>query len=210
MQLNSLIERVEIPARQARSVRVGAGRRVRVTTETGGQVGDLFAFTGDDLAEHLSAAHTRAHVGRLFPAVGEQFVTDLREPILTLIEDASPGRHDMLIPACDPARYRALGVVGAHASCAENLRRVAGPLGREIDVVPQPVNVFMDIPVDQEGDLAWLRSPAAAGASITFEAVRECVVIVSACPQDLVDINGGTPKPLVLEYAAHMEGSVRS
>ncbi|WP_116040522.1 DUF1989 domain-containing protein [Amycolatopsis palatopharyngis] len=206
MQLNSLIERIEIAAREASAVRVAAGQHLRVTTETGGQVGDLFAFTGDDLAEHLSAAHTRAHVNRLFPAVGEQFVTDRREPVLTLLEDTSPGRHDMLIPACDPARYRGLGVSGPHASCAQNLRLAAETHGREIDVVPQPVNVFMDIPVDQDGGLSWRRSPAAAGASITFEAVRDCVVVVSACPQDLVDINCGTPKPLLLD----LEGPARS
>ncbi|PRX49356.1 hypothetical protein B0I33_103391 [Prauserella shujinwangii] len=199
MQLNTLIERVEVPAREGRLVRLAAGRRVRVTTETGGQVGDLFAFTGDDLSEHLSAAHTRAHLDRLFPAVGEQFVTDRRRPILTLVEDTSPGRHDLLIPACDPARYRALGVTSPHASCAENLRHALAGLGRELPVVPQPVNVFMDIPVDPAGGLAWLPSPAPPGAAITFEAVRDSVVVVSACPQDLVGINARGPQPLVVE-----------
>lgn len=194
-----------MPARDARLVHVTAGQRIRFVTETGGQVGDVFAFVADDLTEHLSAAHTRAHVNRLFPAIGEQFVTTLRQPILTLVDDTSPGRHDMLIPACDPARYRALGVTGRHASCAENLRTAVEAIGHRIDVVPQPVNIFMDIPVSSTAELAWLASPAEAGAGITFEAVRDCVVVVSACPQDLVDINGGEPKPLVVEL---MKGSI--
>lgn len=190
---------VEVPAREARAVPATAGQLLRISTESGGQVGDLFAFTADDPTEYLSAAHTRAHVNRLFPEVGEQFVTTLRQPILTLVEDTSPGRHDMLIPACDPARYRALGADNRHPSCAENLRKVLGEVGIDLPVVPQPVNIFMDIPVTADGELLWLPSPAPAGASITFEVVRDCVVVVSACPQDLVDINNGMPTSLIID-----------
>ncbi len=180
-------------------MRLTAGDRARVVTETGGQVGDLFAFVADDLGEHLSAAHTRVHVNRLFPRVGEQFVTTARQPILTLVEDTSPGHHDMLVPACDPARYRSLGQHGWHASCAENLRTATDDIGHRLEVVPQPVNLFMNIPVSRDGGLDWLPSQAAAGASVTLEAVRDCLVVLSACPQDLVEINDGDPGPLVLE-----------
>jgi hypothetical protein len=204
MRPQSLIGKLDVPAREARLVELTAGERVRVITETGGQVGDVFAFVADDLTEHLSAAHTRAHVNRLFPAVGEQFVTTRRKPILTLAEDTSPGRHDMLIPACDPARYRALGVTGWHASCAENLRTAIDGIGHQVEVVPQPVNIFMNIPVSTDGELTWKSSLAEAGAAITFEAVRDCVVVVSACPQDLVDISGGEPESLLIE----LEGSI--
>lgn len=199
MQL-TLQRRVVVPAREGRRIGLRVGEHLRVSTEEGGQVGDLFAFTtasmGGARPEWLSAAHTRAHHSRLFPEVGQPFVTDRRRPILTLVQDTSPGRHDMLIPACDPARYAALGVSGWHASCAENLRTA---LGGDLDVVPQPVNLFMDIPVTDAGKLLWNTSPAGPGAAVTVRAELDCVVVVSACPQDIVGINGGTPKPLVLE-----------
>ncbi|MND06963.1 hypothetical protein D3C83_286690 [compost metagenome] len=37
---------------------------------------------------------------------------------------------------------------------------------------------------------------ARAGASVTFRAKRDCIVAMSACPQDLVPVNahGCTPK----------------
>ncbi|MGN9845669.1 urea carboxylase-associated family protein [Nonomuraea sp. H19] len=120
--------RTVVPAREGRAVRVTAGQRVSVVDLEGGQVGDVFAFvpasagsggSAEALTEHLSAAHTRGSTNRLFPAVGQQFVTDRRRPLLTLVSDTSPGWHDMLIPACDPARYAALGVEGVHASCAD-------------------------------------------------------------------------------------------
>ncbi|GAA3747722.1 urea carboxylase-associated family protein [Salinactinospora qingdaonensis] len=197
---------VAVPARQARAVAVTAGECVRVIDTKGRQVGDLFAFTRADPREYLSAAHTRAHVGRLFPAIGEEFVTNHRRPLLTLVDDTSPGRHDMLIAACDPARYRALGVSGWHASCAENLRSAASALGVDIEDTPQPVNLFMNIPVTDTGDLTWDPARTVPGDSVTLRAERDCFVVVSACPQDLIDINSGVPTCLEIEVSAEPTG----
>ena len=156
------MSRVVVPAGAGRAVLVREGERVRVVDVEGGQVGDVFAFVAQDPDEHLSASHTRTSTGRLFPLVGEQFVTSRRRPILTLVADTSPGVHDMLIAACDPARYRALGIE-QHASCADNLRNAMAQIGMTIGSVPQPVNVFMNIPIGVNGDLQWLAAPSRAG-----------------------------------------------
>ncbi|WP_084959551.1 DUF1989 domain-containing protein [Thermoactinospora rubra] len=193
--------RVIVPAAEGRAVKVRAGQRVRVVDLEGGQVGDVFAFAADDVSEHLSASHTRAATSRLFPAIGEPFVTDRRRPILTLAADTSPGEHDMLIAACDPARYRDLGAPG-HASCADNLTASLAKLGLAVPVVPQPVNVFMRIPVADGGRLSWLNSISRPGDAITFEAAMDCLFVVSACPQDLVGINGHKPTPLAIDLLA--------
>ncbi|TQS26847.1 DUF1989 domain-containing protein [Microbispora sp. KK1-11] len=193
------IERTVVPAREARAVRVPQGRRVSVVDLEGGQVGDVFAFAADDVTEHLSASHTRSSTNRLFPAVGERFVTDRRRPILTLVSDTSPGRHDMLIAACDPERYAALGAQPSHASCAGNLHQALASMGLAVPFTPQPVNVFMRIPVDEEGRLDWLPAVSRPGDAITFQAVMDCVLVVSACPQDLVAINGGVPTSLAID-----------
>lgn len=198
MVLKSATSRVVVPAASGRAVRVRRGDRVRVIDVEGGQVGDLFAFAAGDPSEHLSASHTRTSTGRLFPLVGEQFVTTLRRPILTLVDDTSPGVHDMLIAACDPARYQALGVE-EHASCADNLQRALAELGMSVDVVPQPVNVFMNIPVGVSGELSWLPATSRPGDALTFAAEMDCVVVVSACPMDLNAINGDRPTQLGVE-----------
>jgi uncharacterized protein YcgI (DUF1989 family) len=202
-----LSRHIEVPGGTGRAVRVRAGELVRVVDVAGGQVGDVFAFAADGSGEHPtdehhSAAHTRAATSRLFPTVGEPFVTDRRRPILTLVADTSPGEHDMLIAACDPQRYAQLGAPG-HRSCATNLREAlavirhpyAGP-------TPQPINVFMRIPVGADGSLSWLPAPTAAGDAITFRAELDAVVVVSSCPQDLVGINRGAPSPLAVEVLA--------
>lgn len=195
---------VEVPARSGRAVRVGRGDRVRIVDVRGGQVGDVFAFAAPRpgehvLREHLSAAHTRAYTSRLLPELGDSFVTNQRRPILRLEEDLSPGHHDMLIAACDPPRYAALGQP-EHESCAQNLHRALEALDLETPRVPQPVNVFMHIPVTPAtGALEWLPATTAPGDSITFTTEMDCVVAVSACPQDLAGINASGLSELLIE-----------
>jgi hypothetical protein len=190
---------IDVPAREGRGVRVAAGRRFRVIDVEGGQVADTFAFRADDASEYHSAEHTRAVVSRLFPRVGEHFVTNHRRPILRFEEDASPGIHDMLCAACDPERYTGLGVDGWHASCQENLRRAMAELGVPDVEVPQPINLFMNIPVLGDGELGWEPAPTQAGDSVTLRAEMDCYVVVSACPQDIVPINGGNPTSIAIE-----------
>jgi uncharacterized protein YcgI (DUF1989 family) len=194
--MTQTVSRTTVPARTGRAVRVQRGDHVRVVDIAGAQVGDLFAYVATPAgitAEHLSASHTRAAVSRLFPAVGEAFVTDRRRPILTLVDDTSPGEHDLLIAACDDARYAALGVPD-HPSCARNLRAALS-----VDVIPQPVNVFMRVPIVAGNTLDWLPAATRPGDSITFRAELDCVVVVSACPQDLTVINGEAPTDLAID-----------
>lgn len=190
---------IRIPAREGRGVRVEAGTRFRVIDPEGGQVGDLFAFNTDDVSEYASAEHTRAALSRLFPRVGQAFVTNRRRPILHFVADDSPGVHDLLCAACDPTRYAGLGVAGWHASCQENLQTAMAEHGHDAVEVPQPINLFMNIPVRPDGTLGWEPALTKAGDSVTFEALMDVVVVVSACPQDIVPINRGEPGPLEIE-----------
>jgi len=190
---------IDVPAREGRGVRVAAGQSFRVIDVEGGQVADTFAFVADDISEYHSAEHTRVHVNRLFPRPGEHFVTNHRRPILLLESDDTPGIHDMLCAACDPERYTGLGVEGWHASCQENLQRAMADLGFDRVDVPQPINLFMNIPVLADGELGWEPAPTVAGDSVTLRAEIDCLVVVSACPQDIVPINGNHPTRIAIE-----------
>lgn len=192
-------ERIVVPAREGRAVEVAGGRRFRVIDLEGGQVADTFAFRADDLSEYHSAEHTRVHVDRLFPRPGEDFVTNRRRPILHFEEDATPGVHDMLCAACDPWRFEGLGVEGWHASCRENLERAMAALGHERVEIPQPINLFMNIPVDENGELGWLPATTKPGDHVVLRAEMDIVLAVSACPQDIVAINDRNPTPVAIE-----------
>ncbi|HEY2429771.1 MAG TPA: urea carboxylase-associated family protein [Acidimicrobiales bacterium] len=188
-----------VPARTGLAVDVDAGQRVAVVDVEGGQVGDFFAFNRDDLSEHLSASHTRAFTSRLLPGIGECFVSSRRRPMLRVVADTSPGYHDMLIAACDEARYAQLGFEDGHASCAENLATALAATGRTVSHVPQPFNVFMRTPAGPDGTIAWLPAESAVGDRYEMEALIDLVVVLSACPSDTVGINVGGPTALAIE-----------
>jgi len=190
---------IHIPAREGRGVQVKAGTRFKVIDLEGGQVGDLFAFCADDIREYASAEHIRVFVNRLFPQPGEYFVTNQRRPILFFEADHSPGIHDLLCAACDPSRYTGLGVTEWHASCQENLRTVMAGFGHAYVETPQPINLFMNIPVGEGNSISFEPALTKPGDHVIMRAERDCTIVVSACPQDIISINSHKPKPLAIE-----------
>jgi hypothetical protein len=143
------------------------------------------------------------------PKVNDTLVSNVREPILTVVEDTSGGVHDTLIAACDPARYKGLGVENweQHGSCSENLVLAlkelndrAGLKGNKavggdvtVNTVPAPLNLFMNIPWDEDGDVAFASPKCKKGGFVRMKAERDIVVVMSACPQDVLDINARKP-----------------
>jgi len=197
-------ERVVVPAREGRAVRLAAGEYVRIVDLEGQQIADTFAYNLDDVTEYHSAPHTRAVLSRLFPRVGEAFYTNRRQPILTLVEDNSPGIHDMKIAACDIFRYQlplpqGLAVEGWHASCQENVEKAMAGCGFDKVVVPQSINLFMDTPGLEDGRIAWLEAKTKPGDNVVLRAEMNCYLVVSSCPQDILVINASKPSPVAIE-----------
>lgn len=184
-----------IASGQARAFQLAAGQRLRVATIEGGQVVDTWALALPDLDERMSMEHTRARLLTVSPRAGDYLFSDRRRPIVQLVEDTSPGVHDTLIAACDQERYTQLGHEGKHQNCADNFHAALAELGYAAPRVPAPLNVFMNVPVAGDGTLSFEPASAQPGASVTFEAVRDVVVVLSACPQDLVPINGPAMRP---------------
>jgi uncharacterized protein YcgI (DUF1989 family) len=59
----------------------------------------------------------------------------------------------------------------------------------------------MNIPVAADGSLDWEPAPTEAGASVTFRALEDLVMVVSACPQDIVPINHCNPTAIGVEVS---------
>ena len=193
------MERLVIPAKEGRGIMLSRGARFRVVDLEGQQVGDLFAFRASDVSEYLSAEHTRGHVNGLFPRLGESFVTNRRQPILTFESDTTGGTHDMLLAACDPTRYEQLGFVGWHPSCQENLQKTMVTFGHSRIEVPQPVNLFQNTPIDANGALHFLPARTQPGDSVTFRVEMDCLLVVTACSQDILPVNGNRPTALAID-----------
>lgn len=179
-----------IPARKGLAVKVAKGQSFTVVNTHGTQVVDTWAFNAADVAEFMSMEHSRAGFRRLCSRVGDSYLTNKRRPILTVTDDTSPGRHDTLVAACDVYRYQGLGHQGHHDNCTENLRDALAVLGLTATETPAPLNLFMNIPWEPNGDLFWNEPMTLPGDGITFRAEMDVVAVFSACPMDLLPING--------------------
>src|SRR5580704_14859491 len=192
---------IEIPARRGKAVRLSAGQRVKIVNTYGQQVVDTWAFARADIGEFMSMEHTRIAIGRLIPGVGDALVTNHRRPILALVEDTSGGIHDTLVAACDRWWYELLGCATYHDNCTDNLAAALKELGFIPPETPSPLNLFMNIPVIDGNAIEVLPPVSTPGSFVTLRAEMDCLVAFSACPQDMVPINGAAMMPT----AAHFE-----
>lgn len=195
---------MKVPARQGRAIRLDAGAVAGVINTHGSQVVDVWALAGTGDDEYMSMAHTRVRLSRLSPSVGDTLVTNHRRPILTLVEDTSPGTHDTLMAACDIHRYSQLGHLGYHDNCHDNFNNALREQGYGPRAVPDPLNLFMNVPWDPEGRLAYQPPISRPGDCVRLRAELDLMLVLSACPQDMIPVNGTLQRPM--DFALELEG----
>lgn len=196
-----MTEPVEIPARKGVAARLARGQSIKVVNTHGSQVVDTWAFNADDAGEFMSMEHLRVAIGGIFPKAGDALVSNRRRPILTLIEDTSPGIHDTLLAACDAHRYRLLGCAEGHDNCTDNLHAALSDIGFAATETPSPLNLWMNIPVRDGGAVDYLPPVSKPGDHVVLRAEMDAVVAFSACPQDMVPVNGVDCTPVEAHFA---------
>ncbi len=191
--------RILIPARHGKAVRLRTGEALKVLNTHGNQVLDTWAFNADDPTEYMSMAHTRSRNSRIFVSRGDALVGNHRRTLLTMEEDTSPGRHDILLCACNLWIYRELGVTEYHRNCADNLHEALAAIGLSVPWTPSPLNLFMNVPVTADGRLDRVPPESAPGDFVVLRAALDLVVAISGCPQDITAVNGGIPRDAEME-----------
>lgn len=183
---------VLIPAGHGKATRLRTGQKVKLINTHGTQVVDCWAFNAYDLREYMSMEASRVWNQRLNPKVGDTFVTTQRRPILTLVEDTSPGIHDTVCAACDRYRYALLGVQGYHRNCQDNMFEGMLELGVTPPFpIPGSFNIFMNIPILEDRNSFDIRpTTCRPGDCVVLRAEMDCYVAFSACPQDILPIHG--------------------
>ncbi|MBL10554.1 MAG: aminomethyltransferase [Acidiferrobacteraceae bacterium] len=192
---NIIPEQITIPARGGKAVSIKKGRIVKVINTSGHQVVDTWAFNAEDTSEFMSMDATRATICKLRAGIGDSYYTNRRRAILEIINDTSSGVHDTLMAACDNERYELLGCTEYHDNCADNLRSAARLIGVNILWTPSPLNLFMNIPWTNDGNLSFEEPVTRPGNYIELEVKFNAVLIFSACPQDILPINGKYTAP---------------
>ncbi|TAM85278.1 MAG: urea carboxylase-associated family protein [Candidimonas sp.] len=189
-----------VPARRGKAVRLSKGQALRLINTHGHQVVDTWAFNADDTQEFVSLEHTRPLIGKIYIEKGDPLFSNRRRPILNLEEDTWGGKHDTLIAACDIYRYALLGCKDYHDNCTDNLRAALRGVGLDAPECPSPLNLWMKIPIHADGRIEWSQPVLKKGDYVRFRAAMDCVVVMSCCPQDMVDIHGGGAKPTDVAY----------
>jgi uncharacterized protein len=191
----------EIPGGFGRAVPLRKGEAVRVVNTFGTQVVDTWALAAGDLTEYLSVEHTRRMLFNLFPKRGDTLYSNRRTPMLLLEEDTAPGKHDMLFACCDKWLYKHYGAPPGHRNCRDNFIEALFAGGHDAPIVPNPLNLWMNIPVSDSEKIGMEPPVSRPGDHVLLRALMDAIVVFSACPMDVTPINGPdrTPKPVHFE-----------
>jgi len=195
--LGEQVRRILIPARYGRAVFLHQGQFLKVIEAQGKQVCDFFAFNPADPTEFLSTSHTRSANGQMNLKAGKPLYNNSRQPILLLEED-TVGVHDMRFAACDLVRFGMYGV-WQHRSCKMNTLEALMEFNLYPPIFPDPVNLFMNSPADNNDKIVILPSVAKAGDYVVFRALRDLIVAGSACPVDTNPTNNFNPTDIIFE-----------
>jgi uncharacterized protein YcgI (DUF1989 family) len=179
-----------VPAGGSATQRLRAGQLIKVINTSGTQVVDCWAFALADTREFMSMEHTRVEIERVSPRAGDHLYTNRRRPILTLVQDTSPGVHDTTLAACDVYRYERLGAQEYHRNCTDNLAGAMRAAGLGLVTTPCPLNLWENAPVQPDGGQVIAPPVAAPGDFVVLRAELDLLVVLSACPQDMAPTNG--------------------
>lgn len=185
---------------EAEALEVKSGELVQIVDVEGKQVADFVVFSRTDTHEWGSTSVTRAANENIMMTLGRQFWSNRRRPLLELVED-TVGRHDMLYACCDPIRYEALGAPD-HTNCRTALAEAMSAYEIAYDLVPDPINWFMNVAIKQRGELEIREPLSEKNDYVALKALQDIVVAVSACPQDLTPTNGMKPTDIMVRIYA--------
>ncbi|WP_055135012.1 urea carboxylase-associated family protein [Pseudomonas corrugata] len=173
------MQTVTVDAASAGSILVKRGQLLRITALEDGAVASLFGFSETEPNVHLSVHHTRVFSNSYVLGAGMRMVNNRRRPVMVLGKD-SVGQHDLLLPASTSAFLAANGYAG-QIGCVEALQAELQRLGRQQPKLPDPINLFMNVQLDQRGTLTPLPTTVKAGDSVTCRVVLDTVFVVATC-----------------------------
>ena len=193
-----IIKQETISPNTGRAYVVKKGQTVRVSGRT---IVDFVAFNHQNLRERFDQARTKASQDKIFITKGDHLASKANRPMLRIVEDTyTEGTHDLEKGMCSTSSYqikaklgkldqhqhRAIGEIPDHG-CWENLSEALKPWGIAKEDIPNPFNIFMTMEIDgRTGKLAHTETRPSSVAHVDMEAVMDCLIGISACPDTMV------------------------
>lgn len=185
---------MEVAPRSGTAFELKKGDVLRVIDPEGGQVSDMLAFMAADPREAISNGRTFDYEEKIRLTTGNILWSNRSTPMLEIIEDIV-GTHDFLLTPCSEATFRHFyRDKPVHRGCFGNLAEALAPFGILPDAIPVAFNIFMNVPVADDGSLRVLPPPTKAGDYICLRALDDLIIGLTAC--SAYDSCGGTFKPI--------------
>jgi uncharacterized protein YcgI (DUF1989 family) len=192
---------IEIPPRSGTAFPLKRGETLKVIDPLGEQVSDLLAYSLQDTREVISNGRTFDYEETLQLTTGNRLWSNRSNPMLEIVED-TVSTHDFLLTPCSEATFRHFYPEHpVHRGCFGNLAEALSPHGIEPDAIPCAFNVFMNVPVAENGKLRVDPPRSTAGDYIRLRAEMDLVIGLTAC--SAYASNGGSFKPI--EYVIEPE-----
>lgn len=200
------IDKIVIPACDARSWKVKAGQLFRIVCSHGPQVADMNCWNLHNTAEHFYSSKTR-QIHRTHLTTGDRLWSNMPyiRPLCTIVHETiqygfdedGAGVHDVIGSRCDPYTNWLLTGENSHVCCHSNLTRQGDRDGIPERLVHDVLNVFMCTGFTLDTHQYFTKpSPVQVGDYIEFLAETDLLVSASTCPQGDVSIAcGSTEQP---------------
>jgi urea carboxylase-associated protein 2 len=168
--------RERIPPGGYTTVRVGRGRRLRLTDEAGGASVTFMAWNAAQPSERYNAGDTVKLQWTARLSIGHALFSDMGRVLGRIVADTAAG-HDALIGASTRAAGRRAGA-GEARNGRDNLVLAAAKFGLGVADVPTPLAFFADLRTDEAGRFVW-GDASAPGAEVEIACELDLLVALS-------------------------------
>ncbi|ETJ47641.1 urea amidolyase associated protein UAAP2 [Pseudoalteromonas agarivorans] len=179
---------------------VKKGETIRILDLEGNQAADTLFYNANKPSERYSATDTIREQGNVYLTTGTVLLSDECNPMLKIVADTC-GRHDTVGGACscesNTVRY-SLDKKTMHA-CRDSWLLAINEqpeLGLSKKDITHNINFFMNVPVTNDGKLTFADGISGAGKYVELEALMDCIVLISDCPQLNNPCNAYNPTPV--------------
>ena len=184
------------------------GEVLRVTDPMGQQVSDLFAFEQGNLSRWLSSGRSIDYASKTKLTTGDTLYSNDSRAMFTILGD-TVGRHDFLLTPCSQEMFEILyGCKHHHPSCFENLATHMAPFGIQPSQIHTTFNIFMEVNVDDSGNVKVGVPQSVAGDWIELRAEMDLICGLTACSAE--GSNNGTFKPIDYSILAKVSDACNS
>ena len=169
---------------------------LRITDLEGQQGVDFLCYNANNPQERYHAPNTIKAAQSIHITKGSVLYSDYANPLMTVVEDTTPGGHDTIAGCCSSWSNEMLYGVPNAPGCRENFLDALSKHGLGwTDIVPN-INFFCSVPVHEDGrteQSVFVDGHSVAGDYIELRAETNVLAVISNCPQVNNPCNSGNP-----------------